>query len=646
MSVATSHPELLRLVMCLAPPKDTDPLTAILEALADALHADGCVLWEVHDTGANPPVERWRDRLLALGSWFRNGKIFAVHELRVDNCPTGWAIENNQATFSRSIVEDQRASLKSKAYEQFGLHSLVAAPFRYPDDPETRGAITLYRSGANPPFTEADQNILAQITSAVPVLYQALRARQSLALVKRVSRCLWDRRSSGQSLPSKRSDPALQKTFDDLCQILGEAFHSLEVAVFLEDPLDDPGKYWLIGTIWPRHKLPYLHRTGRLEDGGISNWVLNQKKPIIIFDYLTLEEDADEYRSRYPGFNWSDKIGLIEAAKQHWRQLLPPGSPLPPLSEMSTPIFMGDRLAGVIRCSAGKVVPGRAGPYYFAKRDLDLLDLVVLSISRYWAAFLDRSRVRRETARQSANHLRALGHQLRDTLLQTSTAAAGLADVVSPDHAGQAERVVGLARRGQRLGWNVKILADIDGEDGLKPDLQPLDADRLASILAEAVLDTQVLARPDQGLRVNLAWEPMAKDRKNLLGFQVDTRLLRLAVGNVLDNTAYYSYPDTDVDVRVTTTNTGNLSIDVTNTGLPIRADDAKRLRRGERGYRSLQAQAVRSEGSGIGLFIVAKVMRALNGELEVNETDRQQRTCIRLILLKARRPTLPLCPD
>ena len=55
-----------------------------------------------------------------------------------------------------------------------------------------------------------------------------------------------------------------------------------------------------------------------------------------------------------------------------------------PISFMATPILIGRHVRGVIRCSMAA-----KPPYYFAERELQLLELVASRISQYWNHQLD-----------------------------------------------------------------------------------------------------------------------------------------------------------------------------------------------------------------------------------------------------------------
>lgn len=93
--------------------------------------------------------------------------------------------------------------------------------------------------------------------------------------------------------------------------------------------------------------------------------------------------------------------------------------------------------------------------------------------------------------------------------------------------------------------------------------------------------------------------------------------LLREAVQNLVDNAVKYTE---DGAVRVTVTDeAGRASICCRDTGMGIKSDDLPHV--GAQFYRSSDASAVESEGSGLGLALVRRIVEAHDGDLQVEST-------------------------
>jgi len=93
--------------------------------------------------------------------------------------------------------------------------------------------------------------------------------------------------------------------------------------------------------------------------------------------------------------------------------------------------------------------------------------------------------------------------------------------------------------------------------------------------------------------------------------------LLREAVQNLVDNAVKYT-EEGDVQVAVNETD-GRVVLRCHDTGIGIEAEDLPHI--GARFYRSAEASATESEGSGLGLALVRRIVEAHDGELRVEST-------------------------
>jgi signal transduction histidine kinase len=152
----------------------------------------------------------------------------------------------------------------------------------------------------------------------------------------------------------------------------------------------------------------------------------------------------------------------------------------------------------------------------------------------------------------------------------------------------------------------------------------------MIKLLIEVVSDASALSGRDRDLRFEV--DRHSFDALGAMEIPLDRGLVEQAIGNLLDNAAKYSFPDTLVKVVGGMTKTA-FTISVINRGLQMRAEDLSRSL--ERGWRSEEARLTTGEGSGIGLWLVNHIMRAHHGQIEVIPTDDNHDTRVRLMFPK-----------
>jgi two-component system sensor histidine kinase KdpD len=106
-----------------------------------------------------------------------------------------------------------------------------------------------------------------------------------------------------------------------------------------------------------------------------------------------------------------------------------------------------------------------------------------------------------------------------------------------------------------------------------------------------------------------------------------DRRLMKLAIKQLVDNSLKYSPPDTPVTIQVQKTD-GSVTLDVTDHGEGIPVKEQSRIF--ERFYRSPSVRR-QMPGSGLGLSIAHRIVRAHSGDLTV--MSRPGETTFRMIL-------------
>ena len=113
-------------------------------------------------------------------------------------------------------------------------------------------------------------------------------------------------------------------------------------------------------------------------ESGLTPWVIANGRGVQIFDLRHFHHDLKKIQQEYPGITWTDRQGVVERTDRDT------DTKDVPVSFMATPITIGRLVRGVIRC-CWAVKP----PYYFAERELQLLELVASRISQYWNHQLD-----------------------------------------------------------------------------------------------------------------------------------------------------------------------------------------------------------------------------------------------------------------
>jgi signal transduction histidine kinase len=117
----------------------------------------------------------------------------------------------------------------------------------------------------------------------------------------------------------------------------------------------------------------------------------------------------------------------------------------------------------------------------------------------------------------------------------------------------------------------------------------------------------------------------------------VDEDLLFHALANVLDNAGKYSYAEAKVRVFAGLTGGQRFHVSVANRGIRIRQSELPHLI--ERRFRGEDAVSVTGEGSGIGLWLVQKIMDAHSGELIIVPANQPGDTEFKLLFPATKAP-------
>jgi signal transduction histidine kinase len=291
-----------------------------------------------------------------------------------------------------------------------------------------------------------------------------------------------------------------------------------------------------------------------------------------------------------------------------------------------TPIRVGARMFGVLETSG----PAAAIPPNSAQINEIIGDQ--LGLYRHLHDTLGRlrdARDRLELALQTeAEAMEDLKHQLVSPL---RTAASRTESVLRGGRfdgrvEAQLKAVRGLCRRASRVAMSAGVFATLSR--GQQPVSKPerIGVDDLVRLLIAAADDAQVLSDPRRGIRFEVERDSVRRMGRGLVN--VDTSFLQQCVGNVLDNAAKYGYESTHVNISADVGPT-HLTLAVASTGIPLHPADLTHVL--QRNWRGDTARSTTGEGSGLGLWIVDHLTRAMGGRVLIDASA--DLTTVRLVL-------------
>jgi len=568
----------------------------MLRTVAKSVNCDACTVWRVvpgSDLNSNPPA----GRLFALAQWSEKGNVWTTHDLSFTSA-TGLAVLSGKPDLINDIHHHVGVDPHDNFFSRTGMKKFCTIPILFTSD---KGAVAIYRLADNDisPQEFARAQLLAEV---LPLLYRTIRDRAGFLLIGEVNERL--RQAEANAV-------APEEAMGRVCDSVKTAFGCRETSVFLENPHEKRGVYHCYYTterLFVGDKVDYIP-----PEPGLTPWVLENRRGVQIFDLRHFQQDKARIQERYPHISWEDRQGVVHHAAR--RPLA--GSPAPqqaPVSFMAAPIMIGSEVRGAIRCCLAD-----EPPYYFALRELQLLELVASRISQYWGhrlalAHLAGSFLELKTATdQQARAYIDLEHQLKSPLITALRwVQKGVADKTETDLFALRAQI----KRAYRVSRNVALFADLAG--GQRPPIRParLNKDKTVRSLFEYCTDFRGAAQ--KGL-INFLVHPDGFEHLEKYDVQVDSALFDHAINNVLDNAFKYSYISETVEVSADVEDDSWFFISIRNKGVPIRPDEVANCTIRE--WRSEAAKSVTGEGSGIGLWIVDEIMKRHAGALVIYAT-------------------------
>lgn len=189
----------------------------------------------------------------------------------------------------------------------------------------------------------------------------------------------------------------------------------------------------------------------------------------------------------------------------------------------------------------------------------------------------------------------------------------------------------------QREHLRRMMLTDVDRLSVFMDDI--LEASRIAhgrrTQLWTTVDIPQLVRRSVDGIqkRYNLDGDAIRVQTPAELTITTDPTALETVLKNLLDNAVKYSPPPPHIEVTVRTNDQGQVEFAVTDRGIGIAKADLKRIFR--RFYRIPTDEVYARSGTGLGLYVVAALVRNLGGQIEAHSEGPHHGAsmCVRLPL-------------
>ena len=241
-----------------------------------------------------------------------------------------------------------------------------------------------------------------------------------------------------------------------------------------------------------------------------------------------------------------------------------------------------------------------------SRRRLFLLGLSVVGLLIVGSGYFTFRGIRRELAiaRMHADFVSAASHEFRTPLTSIRQLSHMLQEgrVESDERRGQYYSVI--VRESERLHRLVERLLSFGRADAGRLHTESLDARELGSSVAA---DFQ-RRLSDRAIDLALADGPCR--------VRADREMLSLALWNLLDNAAKYSPLGHRVQLEVSTGG-GRVRLAVRDQGAGIPPEDRRRIF--EQFVRGSDAAASSAPGSGLGLALVDRVVRAHGGDVQID---------------------------
>lgn len=253
--------------------------------------------------------------------------------------------------------------------------------------------------------------------------------------------------------------------------------------------------------------------------------------------------------------------------------------------------------------------------------------VMIITVLVLFTVFLVReiSEVRRQTG-----FIDSVTHELKTPLASLRLAAETLArPELAPD---------------RREQLRVMMLQDVSRlvslVDGILDASRLLGGRREAGAIGEVVLGDLVRALASEtARRHHVPNECVTVEVDEDLLLLADPTAVRTIVLNLIDNAIKYSQSPPEIRVTARRTDDGRwIQLDVSDRGIGIGKGDLKRIF--QRFYRAPEEAVRARHGTGLGLFVVAALVKSLAGKIDASSPGLGQGTTIRVLFPDRSKPT------
>jgi signal transduction histidine kinase len=225
----------------------------------------------------------------------------------------------------------------------------------------------------------------------------------------------------------------------------------------------------------------------------------------------------------------------------------------------------------------------------------------------------------REQSRVQAQAFSDLRHQIRSPILQAYRYVKQIPAIYRNDDRllRSLNAIQGLTKRALSVAECVGFYAELARGNPPNAKLGAWPLATMRQELVEAAMDFQLL-HTDKLLSFDV--DRTVFDAYPTAKIQADVNLFLQCVYNLLENAGKYSFRNTVVRISGAIVQK-QFILTVANTGIPLSADEAERC--SERGWRSPSVKTrMKDSGHGIGLWIVAAIMKTHAGSFSAKATN------------------------
>ena len=239
---------------------------------------------------------------------------------------------------------------------------------------------------------------------------------------------------------------------------------------------------------------------------------------------------------------------------------------------------------------------------------------------------------KREAEQGRSRFLRRLDHEIKNPLTGLRAALVNMQEVQARDDRQRAVDNAGHAvERLTRLLTDLRKLSDL-GERAIEQSQVDVPD------LLQDVVDAAHLLPAYEGREVNLLIPKVPSPFPMITG---DRDLLVLAVYNLVENALKFTCATDSVEIRVAEDGRAIL-IEVADSGVGVPAEDVSKIF--EELYRGSNARS--TDGSGLGLALVHRIIVLHNGQINVRSSQEEPRGTVFTIRLPVGKKGLALLPS